>query len=154
VSATTGFNSRLDEIQAAVLRVKLRHLDARNERRRELASRYDAGLGSAAVRIPGVAAGAKHVYHQYVIRAHGRADLMAWLRERGIATAIHYPTPVHQQPAYADRLPVPRSLEATERLAGEIVSLPMFAGLADADADRVAEAISDWEPAAGRSSTS
>jgi dTDP-4-amino-4,6-dideoxygalactose transaminase len=154
VSATTGFNSRLDEIQAAVLRVKLRHLDARNERRRELASRYDAGLGSAAVRIPGVAAGAKHVYHQYVIRAHGRADLMAWLRERGIATAIHYPTPVHQQPAYADRLLVPRTLEATERLAGEIVSLPMFAGLADADADRVAEAISDWEPAAGRSSTS
>jgi dTDP-4-amino-4,6-dideoxygalactose transaminase len=154
VSATTGFNSRLDEIQAAVLRVKLRHLDAGNERRRELASRYDTGLGSAAVRIPGVAAGAQHVYHQYVIRAHERADLMAWLRERGIATAIHYPIPVHQQPAYADRLPVPHTLQATERLAGEIVSLPMFAGLADADADRVAEAISAWEPAEGRSSTS
>jgi dTDP-4-amino-4,6-dideoxygalactose transaminase len=154
VSATIGSNSRLDELQAAVLRVKLRHLEAGNERRRELAGRYDSRLGAATVRTPSVAPGAQHVYHQYVIRAHRRTELIAWLRARGIATAIHYPLPVHQQPAYADRLPLPRTLEATERLAGEIVSLPMFVGLADADSDRVVEAICDWERAAADSSAS
>jgi dTDP-4-amino-4,6-dideoxygalactose transaminase len=152
ISATTGFNSRLDELQAAVLRVKLRHLDAGNERRRALASRYDSALSSATVRTPSVAAGAEHVYHQYVIRVSRRTELMAWLRDRGIATAIHYPVPVHLQPAYAGRLPLPRPLEVTERLASEIVSLPMFVGLADADADRVAHAVLDWERAATGSS--
>jgi dTDP-4-amino-4,6-dideoxygalactose transaminase len=152
VSATTGFNSRLDEIQAAILRVKLRHLEAGNERRRALASRYDSAIGSAGVRTPAVAAGAEHVFHQYVVRATGRAELMGWLRDRGIATAIHYPVPVHQQPAYAGRVPIPRSLEVTERLAGEILSFPMFVGLADADVDRVADAIGDWQRAAADSS--
>jgi dTDP-4-amino-4,6-dideoxygalactose transaminase len=154
VSATIGFNSRLDELQAAVLRVKLRHLEAGNERRRGLAGRYDSRLGAATVRTPSVAAGAQHVYHQYVIRARQRSELMAWLRERDIGTAIHYPVPVHQQPAYVGRLLHPHPLEATDRLAGEIVSLPMFAGLADADADRVAEAICDWERTAAPSSAS
>lgn len=150
VSTTAGFNSRLDELQAAVLRVKLRHLEAGNERRRALASRYDSALGSATIRTPSVAAGAQHVYHQYVIRAIRRTELMAWLRDRGIATAIHYPVPIHQQPAYAGRLPLPRPLEITERLADEIVSLPMFPGLPDVDADRVADAIRDWERAPTR----
>jgi dTDP-4-amino-4,6-dideoxygalactose transaminase len=152
VSATTGFNSRLDELQAAVLRVKLRHLEAGNERRRALASRYDSALRSATVRTPRVTTGALHVYHQYVIRSDERTKLMAWLRDRDIATAIHYPVPVHQQPAYADRLPIPRPLEVTERLATEIISLPMFAGLADADVDRVVDAIRDWERVATRPS--
>lgn len=148
ISATAGFNSRLDELQASILRVKLRHLDAGNERRRALANRYDSALNSATIRTPGVAAGAQHVYHQYVIRTERRAELMAWLRDRGIATAIHYPVPVHQQPAYAGRLPLPLPLKVTERLAGEIVSLPMFSGLTDTDGDRVADAIHDWERAA------
>jgi len=147
ISETRGFNSRLDELQAAVLRVKLPHLEAANTRRQTLASRYDAALGSTTVRTPTVARAARHVYHQYVIRAERRTDLIGWLRERGIATSVHYPVPVHQQPAYFGRLPVPRPLDITERLAAEIVSLPMFPGLADSDAERVAAAISDWDRA-------
>jgi hypothetical protein len=148
VSATIGSNSRLDELQAAVLRVKLRYLEAGNDRRRTLASFYDSALGPTTVRTPGVAAGARHVYHQYVIRTARRTQLMTWLRDRGIATAIHYPVPVHRQPAYAGRLALPRPLEVTERLAGQIISLPMFAGLADTDADRVAGAIVAWDRSA------
>jgi dTDP-4-amino-4,6-dideoxygalactose transaminase len=151
ISATTGVNSRLDELQAAVLRVKLRYLDAGNERRRALASHYDSGLSGATVRTPVVGAGAEHVFHQYVIRASRRSGLMAWLRDRGIATAIHYPVPVHLQPAYAGRLPLFGPLDTTERLANEIVSLPMFVGLVDADADRVVHAVLDWEREATRS---
>ncbi len=147
ISATTGMNSRLDELQAAILRVKLRHLDPGNDRRRAIAARYDATLRSAAVLTPTVAEGAEHVYHQYVVRATGRTDLIAALRDRDIATAIHYPVPVHQQPAYAERVVVPHPLEVTERLAGEILSLPMFTGLTDADVDRVAAAIRDREGA-------
>lgn len=155
VSATTGSNSRLDELQAAILRVKLRYLNTGNERRRDLADRYDSSLGSSVVRTPAVAAGAQHVFHQYVIRATGRAQLMDWLRGRGIGTAIHYPVPVHLQPAYADRLPIPHSLDVTERLASEIISLPMFPAMSDTDVDRVSTAIREWERlAASRLSTS
>jgi dTDP-4-amino-4,6-dideoxygalactose transaminase len=145
VSATPGFNSRLDELQAAILRVKLRHLDAGNERRRVVAARYDQLLRRTSVRRPGVAAGVEHAFHQYVIRAERQNDLMAHLRARGIGTAIHYPVPVHRQPAYAGRVPVPYDLRVTDRLVDEIVSLPMFPGLTDADVDRIAEAIVDWD---------
>ena len=74
---------------------------------------------------------------------------MAWLRDRGIGTAIHYPVPVHLQPAYTGRLPLPGPLPVTERLAGEILSLPMFAALTDAEADRVTDAILAWEQQTG-----
>ena len=149
VSAITGSNSRLDELQAAILRVKLGYLDAGNARRRALASRYGAAIAASAVRTPAVAAGTDHVFHQYVVRSARRDDLMAWLRDHGIGTAIHYPVPVHLQPAYSGRLPLPGPLPVTERIAGEIVSLPMFAALTDSEADRVAEAILAWERQTG-----
>ncbi len=143
VSATPGVNSRLDELQAAVLRVKLRHLDAGNARRRAIATQYDRLLSGAAVRRPRVDVGVEHVFHQYVVRAERRNELKAHLRERGIGTAIHYPVPVHRQPAYAGRVPVPHDLRVTDRLVDEIVSLPMFPGLTDADIERIGEAIVD-----------
>jgi dTDP-4-amino-4,6-dideoxygalactose transaminase len=143
VSATPGFNSRLDELQAAILRVKLRHLEAGNERRRAIAASYDRLLRETGVRRPSVAAGVEHAFHQYVIRTEHRNELMAHLRDRGIGTAIHYPVPVHRQPAYVGRLPVPHDLGATDRLVDEIVSLPMFPGLTDLDVERIAEAIVD-----------
>ena len=149
VSAITGSNSRLDELQAAILRDKLGHLDAGNARRRALAGRYSAALAGSSVTAPIVPAGAEHVFHQYVIRSRRRDDLMAWLRVRGIGTAIHYPVPVHLQPAYVGRLPLPGPLPVTEGLAGEIVSLPMFAALMEAEVDRVADAILAWEQQAG-----
>ena len=151
VSAVPGLNSRLDELQAAILRVKLHHLDRFNDRRRSIAGRYDAALGAAAVRTPAVAAGAQPVYHQYVIQTELRSALVETLRASGIGTAIHYPVPVHRQPAYAGRLPLPHALEVTERIVPRILSLPMFASLTDAEVDRVTGAIVEWERAAAGS---
>jgi dTDP-4-amino-4,6-dideoxygalactose transaminase len=136
-------NSRLDELQAAVLRVKLRHLDAENDRRRAIAARYEARLRGSAVRPPTVSVGSRHVFHQYVIRTKSRDTLRKRLRDRGVATAIHYPVAVHRQPAYTGRVPIPHNLAVTDRLVDEIVSLPVFPALSDADVDRVSEAILD-----------
>jgi len=145
VSSVRGMNSRLDELQAAILRAKLPHLDAGNERRRAIAARYDAALDESSILPPAVALAAEHVYHQYVIRTEDRADLAASLAGQGIGTAIHYPVPVHRQPAYANRCPVPGTLAATEKIAGEILSLPMFPTLPDEAIERVSGALVRWE---------
>jgi dTDP-4-amino-4,6-dideoxygalactose transaminase len=144
VSAVPGLNSRLDEVQAAVLRARLPRLETDNDRRREIAARYDAGLRGSAVTLPVARTGVRHVYHQYVIRTHGRDRLVSWLRDRGIGTAIHYPVPIHLQPGYAGRLPRVVDLPVTERLAGEIVSLPVFASLTDDEVELVIAALVEW----------
>lgn len=141
VSSIPGFNSRLDELQAAPLRVKLRHLDAGNERRRAIAAIYDECLAGTALRLPAVGAGARHVYHQYAVLHPERDRLRAALREMGIGTLVHYPMPVHLQPAYRGSVPVAGSMEATERTAREVLSLPMFPELTDDAARRVCAAI-------------
>ena len=145
VSSVPGMNSRLDEIQAAVLRAKLPHLDAGNARRRAIAARYDAALEASSIRPPAVASAGEHVYHQYVIRTAQRGALAASLARQGIGTAIHYPVPVHGQPAYVNRCPIPGTLAATEAIAGEILSLPMFPTLGDDAIDRVSGAILEWD---------
>jgi dTDP-4-amino-4,6-dideoxygalactose transaminase len=145
VSAVQGMNSRLDELQAAVLRAKLPHLDTGNARRREIAARYDSALEGSPIRRPALAPATEHVYHQYVIRTEQRAALAASLARQGIGTAIHYPMPVHLQPAYANRYPVPDKLAATETIAGEILSLPMFPTLDDEAIERVSGALLHWE---------
>jgi dTDP-4-amino-4,6-dideoxygalactose transaminase len=137
ISASVGTNSRLDELQAAILRVKLTHLDERNERRRAIARRYDAGLAGAVLATPTVGTGDRHAYHQYVVRSAHRDHLANALARDGIGTAIHYPVPVHRQPAYSNRLPVPHDLAVTDRLVTEILSLPMYPDLADAAVDKV-----------------
>lgn len=144
VSAVPGLNSRLDEVQAAVLRARLPRLETDNDRRREIAARYDAGLQGSAVTLPVARTGVRHIYHQYVIRTHGRDRLVSWLRDRGIGTAIHYPVPIHLQPGYAGRLPRVVDLPVTERLAGEIVSLPIFASLTDDEVELVIAALVEW----------
>jgi len=123
VSDMAGFNTRLDELQAAILRVKLRYLDADNDRRRTLAAIYNEALFGVAP-IPIESLDTEHVYHLYVIRHPQRDALMKHLAERGIGTAIHYPVPVHLQPAYRGRLGDVGSLPETERAAKEILSLP------------------------------
>lgn len=143
VSAVPGLNSRLDEVQAAVLRARLPKLETDNARRREIAARYAAGLLGSAVTLPVARTGVDHVYHQYVIRTRGRDRLVSWLHDRGIGTAIHYPVPIHLQPGYAGRLPRVE-LPVTERLAGEIVSLPIFSSLTDDEVERVIAAILEW----------
>lgn len=139
VHEEAGVNSRLDELQAAVLRVKLRHLDAGNARRRDIATRYMAGLAGA-VETPVVARGAEPSWHLYVVRSPDRDGLAARLRERGVETLIHYPTPPHKQAAFAGTA---GSLPVAERLAAEVLSLPIGPHLSDADVDAVIAAVRD-----------
>jgi dTDP-4-amino-4,6-dideoxygalactose transaminase len=142
VSAREGMNTRLDELHAAVLRVRLRYLDADNARRRAIAQRYDAALGTADLGLPAARAGCTHVYHQYVVRTRRRDELRAKLGAHGIGTLIHYPVPVHRQPAYAALAGT--ALPVTEQLCGEILSLPMFPELADEQIERVIGAVADF----------
>ncbi len=154
VSAEPGINSRLDEVQAAVLRVKLRALDAGNWRRQAIAARYDAALGDGAIRPPLRRPGCTHVFHQYVVRAPDRAAAQALLRAEGVSTAVHYPVPVHGQPAYAGRVPLgPRGCAVTAELAGEIMSLPMFPELTDEQVERVCAALELLQHRAGAGSS-
>jgi dTDP-4-amino-4,6-dideoxygalactose transaminase len=145
VSTVPGINSRLDELQAAILRVKLQRLDAYNNRRREIARRYSAGLSGMGIGLPPSAPGLVPVFHQYVIQVEtGRDALRAFLEKQKIATAIHYRVPVHLQPAYRDRGLCFGKLPVTEKLCDQIVSLPMFPQLTDAQVDRVIGAICEW----------
>lgn len=141
VSEIPGRNSRLDEIQAAVLRVQLRHLDEGNERRRRLAGRYLDQLGSAPLRLPAVAPGVAPVWHQFTVRTPRREALLAHLNERGIRAGVLYPVPLHRQPAYADAA---LHLPHTEQACAEVLCLPVHPGLEPADVDRVAREVIRW----------
>jgi len=134
-----GWNSRLDELQAAVLRVKLRGLDADNASRVRLAEAYHEGLGVAGLELPICRGNATHVHHLYVVRVPRRDALCDHLRQHGVAAMVHYPVPVHLQPTYA-RLAGGR-LPETERAAGEVLSLPMYPELSEADLNQVVAAV-------------
>ena len=137
-----GFNSRLDEVQAAILRVKLRHLNRWNDARRGKAALYDSLL--AGVVTPFEAEYAHHVYHLYVIRSPRRDALQRYLAEQGIGTLIHYPVPVHLQQAYQDLGISEGALPATELCAREILSLPLYPELPDERIVEVAKAIAQF----------
>jgi dTDP-4-amino-4,6-dideoxygalactose transaminase len=142
VSEFPGVNSRLDELQASILKAKLGWLEDENERRREIAHLYSLGLSG----LPGLILPDEkcsgHVYHQYVIRYPERNRLQAWLKERGIGTLIHYPVPVHLQPAYLGRIIIPASgLPITEQFCNEILSLPIYPQLNNEQVDRVVNVI-------------
>jgi dTDP-4-amino-4,6-dideoxygalactose transaminase len=138
VSARSGINSRLDSLQAAILGVKLMTLAADNAQRRAIADRYDSGLADLPLALPSRRPDATHVFHQYVIRLAERDALRERLRSAGIGTGIHYPMPVHRQPAYSGRLACgPSGLGVTERAAPQILSLPMYPQLCNAAVDRV-----------------
>ncbi|MBA3366624.1 MAG: DegT/DnrJ/EryC1/StrS family aminotransferase [Actinobacteria bacterium] len=134
-----GRNSRLDPLQAAVLRTKLPHVERWNERRREVAAVYTAALAGTAVRPPTEATERVHSYHLYVVRAPERERFRTALLERGVDTDVHYPLPVHRQPAYGDLAPAGRSLTVSEELSGSIVSLPLHAELTDEEVAHVAQ---------------
>ncbi len=146
-----GFNSRLDEIQAAVLRIKLRHLDEWNALRQQHAVRYDELLSDLPIERPELVTSGSHVYHQYVIRSADRDALAAALAAAGVSTGIHYPIPVHLQPACASLGYVEGDLPHTEAAAREVLSLPMYPELTDQQvafvAASVAEAVRGLSPA-------
>ncbi len=136
-----GVNSRLDEMQAAILRVKLRHLTAGGERRRALAALYLTELAGCGVELPVEAPYARAVYHLFVVRHARRDALMAALAERGIGTLIHYPLPLHLQPCFASLGGRPGDFPVAERAAGTILSLPMYPELTDEQVMTVARAV-------------
>lgn len=137
--AERGINSRLDELQAAILSVKLAHLDEINELRRSLAIQYSEELHG--VEIPVATPQAFHVYHLYVVRHPERDRLVQIMLEQGIGTLIHYPLPIHRQPAYQDLGYPEGSLPFTEAAAREIISLPLYYGLTRSDISQIARVV-------------
>jgi dTDP-4-amino-4,6-dideoxygalactose transaminase len=140
VSQFQGMNSRLDELQAAILRVKLRHLDGWNAARRAIAQWY-TGLLAEGLSLPLERPDCFHVYHQYVVRTSKRDVVRRLLQEAGVGTGIHYPVPVHLQPAYAVNGRPASSLPRTEQAALEIISLPVYPHLPYEQVEQVADAI-------------
>lgn len=137
-----GRNARLDEIQAAILRIKLRHLDRWNEQRRANAAKLSAALTGTSLILP-VPGGddVREVFHLYVVRHPKRDALKDFLTERGIGVGIHYPYPIHLQPAYASLGYTPGSFPVTEQFAHEILSLPMYAELTGAQITRIVDSV-------------
>ncbi|MBK1665771.1 erythromycin biosynthesis sensory transduction protein eryC1 [Rhodospirillum rubrum] len=141
VSFEVGINSRLDPMQAAILRVFLKRLDERNEKRRALADLYSRNLADVSeVVLPVTPAQGTAVYHQYVIRVPDRNALADFLKAHGVGTAVHYPVPVHRQPAYLD-FARDADLPHTDAVAGHILSLPMYPQLSPDDATRVTDLV-------------
>ena len=136
-----GVNSRLDGLQAAILRVKLRHLDEWNESRRRHADFYLDTLTGGDLQLPTVHEHAEPVWHLFVVRTPDRDALQASLKNEGIATGIHYPVPLHLQPAYEDYKIDQSALPVTERVAARVVSLPMYPELTASQLERITNAI-------------
>lgn len=144
VSDNIGRNSRLDELQAAILRVKLRHLDDDNARRRDIAKFYSNRLADTSLYLPTDRPNSEHVFHLYVVRSTQRQDLIQYLKVNGIQVGIHYPMPVHLQPAYKGRLRTAESMRITETLCQQVLSLPMYPELSIADTTRITDAITSF----------
>jgi dTDP-4-amino-4,6-dideoxygalactose transaminase len=141
ISEFPGWNSRLDELQAAILRIKLRYLDAGNDQRRQIAAVYDGALAAGPLVVPEAHPDAFHVYHQYAVRLKDPLRLQRAMQSAGVGTAILYPQPVHLQPAYRDRI-AHVDLAQTEKVCPEILCLPIYPELTDSEVQRVIEAAS------------
>ena len=142
-----GYNYRLDALQAAILGAKLPHLGAWNAQRRHHAAAYNAALADLELVRPIEAPDRTHVYHLYVVRVERRDELLAYLKVQGIGAGVHYPIPLHRQPAYRHLGYRPGDFPATERAANEVLSLPMYPELTPAQIAEVAAAIADFQKA-------
>ena len=139
-----GVNSRLDEMQAAFLSVKLKYLDAWNKERADIAARYLAEIKHPEVLLPRTYADKSHVWHIFAVRSRRRDALQANLSDQGIGTQIHYPLPVHRQGAYADAGFAGTPIPVAEGIAAEVLSLPLFIGMTDAETGAVVDAVNRW----------
>lgn len=140
-----GFNSRLDEIQAAILIIKIKYLDKWNNRRREIANYYTKYISNQLISKPSEMPYARHVFHLYVIRHSNREAFCAYLKREGVSTIIHYPVPIHLQEAYKYLGYLQGSFPVAEKIAKEIVSLPIFPQLKDEEVKRIVELINSYE---------
>jgi len=136
-----GINGRLDTLQCGFLSIKLAHLDGWLDRRRACAARYVRGLEGLPLRLPAARPAAVHTYHLFVIRTPLRDALCRHLAQHGIGHGIHYPTPIHRLPAYEGLVQVPAPLHVAERACSEVLSLPMFGTMTDAEVDEVSECV-------------
>lgn len=141
-----GTNSRLDELQAGLLRVRLSHLDELTQEKQRIAARYDRQLVNPAFTIPERRDGANHVFHQYVIRSRYRDELIRYLEQRQIGTIIHYPIPPHLAEAYRDLGYREGDLPVAERYAAEVLSIPMYNGMTEEEQTYVIEALNAFVP--------
>jgi dTDP-4-amino-4,6-dideoxygalactose transaminase len=141
ISLESGWNSQLGKIQAAILRVKLPHLDRDNERRCVVARNYNEGLKGLPIDLPEARGHENHVYHLYVIQSDHRNDLLDYLKTKEIFPGIHYPVPVHKMPAYADCLPAGFNFSQTDILSDRVLSLPIYPELTEDEQDQVISAI-------------
>lgn len=141
ISYYKGMNTRLDELQAAILNVKLKHLDHDTQKRIAIAQTYQQTLAGLDLKLPSTKPGYRHVYHLYVVETDHREGLQTYLRDNGIATAIHYPQAVHQQPAYSQKIKGFHDLLVTNSLVPKILSLPMYPELSEDKQEHVIEMI-------------
>lgn len=142
ISYTQGWNTRLDELQAAILRVKLKYLDNANAKRNIIANTYEDGLRNVGLALPKLMDGCKHVYHQYVVRSEKRDELLSFLRNKEIGVLIHYPVPIHMQPKYTNVRH--NGLKNTEEASKEILSLPIYPELELNEVGKVIETIKGY----------
>ena len=140
-----GYNNRLDEIQAAILRIRLPLLDGYNRRRRAIAARYHEALANTDLVLPTEAEWAEHVYHLYVVRSDRRDALARHLSERGIGFSLHYKRPCHLQPAVRQLTPDTPSLPVAEAAAEQVIGLPMYPQLSEEQQEYVIEAVREFE---------
>jgi dTDP-4-amino-4,6-dideoxygalactose transaminase len=145
-----AWNRRLDTLQAAVLRVKLRHLDQWNTARKTIASLYGELLAGSSAALPRTAPGAEHVYHLFVVQVEQRQRVHEELAARGISTGIHYPVPIHLQEAYRERGFHTGAFPVTEAAASRVLSLPMYPEMTESDVRRVAAAVNELVSASAR----
>jgi dTDP-4-amino-4,6-dideoxygalactose transaminase len=140
-----GYNSRLDDIHAAVLRIKLKRVDKWSERRREIAKLYDQGLADVPMTLPFTPPGYEHVYHLYVVDSDERDALQAYLQSKGITALTHYPIAIHQQEGFPWGRPARvGSLPVAEKSAASVLSLPMYPELTNQEVERVIDEVSHW----------
>lgn len=144
VHEVQGYNSRLDPLQAAILRVKLTHLDEWNARRKVIAQSYHAGLMSGVLALPGVSDSNEPVWHLFVVQCPKRGELQAALAEADVTTLIHYPVPPHRQQAYAHEKSVQRSFPLAEKISNEVLSLPIGPNLSAREVERIIQACNNF----------
>lgn len=143
-SSTFGWNTRLDEIQAAILRVKLKYLDIDNKKRKRIAQMYKELLDDSIIELPKERKESSHVYHLFVIQSDNRDSLMEYLHQKDIFVNIHYPLPIHLQPFYKSILQT-KELKITESIAKKILSLPMYPELLDEEVEEVSAAVNNFD---------
>ena len=143
-SIIPGRNSRLDELQAAILRIKLKHLDSDNQKRRDKAKFYYENLSSLPLLLPNISSNVEPVFHLFVIQVETQMELIKYLKKKDIMAGVHYPLPVHLHPAYKGRVVHSKDMSVTESIVNKIISLPIYPELSNSDSKLIVNVIHEF----------